>query len=361
MPCQRQYRTASFYPRIIKYLIVLLIGIIFPVKNTYAAYCTAGTSNSITLPSFTQNINALPVNSQIGSTISSTPAANKQFTCGTTTISFGIYTTGNYVTTINGQRIFSTNIPGIGYAIGITGYLSTIYGNISCPTSITWIGAPDSTTRFSPQPAEPNNYFNCELLNFSGSYYATFHLQFYKTAAIVGSGTLDLSGQIFLAAYNGNIDNTQALITTPSNVINTSCSTFNITPNPVVLPAINSNQLSSANSTAGSTPFSININCPTSTNLYITLTDKNNIGQSGTILTPDSSSTSKGVGIQLRYNGNIVGYGPDSMNAGNTNQFFLANFSGAHSFPFTAFYIRTTGPISAGTLSSTATFTFSYQ
>ena len=273
-------------------------------------------------------------------------------------MSFGIYTTGNYVTTINGQRVFSTNIPGIGYAVGTSGNFSTQYGNSPCPSTTTWIGASDSAT-YAPQPYEPNNYFGCLLVNISGSYYATFYLQFYKTDPIVGSGTLDLSGQIYLGAYNGKLDNTRPLLTTPSNIVNTSC-TNSISPNPVNLPAITANQLPSLNSTTGSTTFNININCSYSTNLYITFTDKNNPTQTSNILTPDSGSTSKGVGMQLSYNSNTVNYGPDSAASGNTNQFFLRTFSGQQSFPLSVSYIRT-GAITAGTLSTTATFTFSYQ
>lgn len=354
------HQLSSIYSLIRKHFFLLVVGSMLLNQYAQAAVCTAGTSNTFTLPTLTQGFNSLQVNSPIGGVITASPAANKQFSCGTTTMIFGIYTKSPYVTTINGRRIYNTNIPGIGYAIGINGYMNTIYGNTTCPASTMWIGTAD-TTLLSPQPFEPNNYFGCMLSNFSGSYFATISLQLYKTATVVGSGTLNLTGQIYSSAFNGtSVDNEQAIITTPSNVVNSSCSTTNITPNPVSLPAIDGKLLPTLNSTTGQTTFNININCPASTNLYITLTDKNNIGQTGSVLTPDSNSTAKGVGMQLKYNGQTVSYGPDSPTFGNTNQFFLRSFTGSQSFPFTVSYIRT-GTISPGTLSTAATFTFSYQ
>lgn len=339
-------------------LITLLLS-----ANTYAT-CTVAGSNSITLPSFNQNLNALPINSPIGSQVMS--AKIRQFDCtglpaGNAHV-YGIYTTGNYVTTIDGRRVFTTNIPGIGYALGVDGSLSAGSSTFSCNfhTPPSWIGETDSN--YPSQPYEPNNFYSCSS-SLVSNYSATFYLQFYKISNPVGSGTLDLSNQIYSAAYflpgPGTIYGKLPLITTPSNVINSSC-TSSVSPNPINLPTIHAGQLPFLNSTAGNTTFNINTSCPNTTNLYITFTDKNNLGQVGNILTPDNSSTSSGIGTQLSYNSNIIYYGPDSGNSGNTNQFFLNTFSGQQSFPFSASYIRT-GAISPGTVSTTATFTFSYQ
>ncbi len=330
--------------------------------HAYAA-CSVVGANSITLPSFNQNLNALPINSPIGSQVMS--AKVKQFNCsglpaGNAHV-YGIYTMGNYVTTINGRRVYSTNIPGIGYAVGVDGSIFDSYGTHSCMTPTPgWIGEPDG--RYDNEPYSPNNFFSCSS-SLVSSYSATFYLQFYKISHPVGSGRLDLSNQIYSAAYfspsTGIIYGKLPLITIPSDVINTSC-TSSVSPNPVNLPTINTGQLPWLNSTAGNTTFNINTTCQNTTNLYVTFTDKNNTSQTGSILTPDNSSTTKGLGMQLSYNSNIVHYGPDAVGSGNTNQFFLRTFSGQQSFPFSVSYIRT-GAIMAGTLATTATFTFSYQ
>jgi type 1 fimbria pilin len=92
--------------------------------------------------------------------------------------------------------------------------------------------------------------------------------------------------------------------------------------------------LPSINNRAGSTPFSLIINCPNTTNLNITFTDNNNIGQTTNILTPATTSTAKGVGVQLQYNGKIISFGPDSAEPGTTNQIVLnSNLTGVQSFP----------------------------
>lgn len=339
-------------------LITLLLS-----ANTYAA-CTVVGSNSIALPSFNQNLDALPINSPIGSQVMS--AKIRQFNCtglpaGNAHV-YGIYTTGSYVTTIDGRRVYSTNIPGIGYALGVDGSLATGSNTFSCNahTPPSWLGETDNT--YPNQPYDPDNFFACSS-SLTSNYSVTFYLQFYKISNPVGSGTLDLSNQIYSVAYflpgSGTIYGKLPLITTPSNIINSSC-TSSVSPNPVNLPTINAGQLPFPNSTAGSTTFNINTTCPNTTSLYITFTDKNNFNQGGNFLKPDNNSTASGVGTQLSYNSNIIHYGPDSENSGNTNRFFLKTFSGQQNFPFSAAYIRT-GVISPGTLSTTATFTFSYQ
>lgn len=343
-------------------LTLLLISLLLSA-NAYAS-CTTTGSNSITLPSFNQDLNALPINSPIGAQVMS--AKIRQFNCSGLAAGnahvYGIYTTGRYVSTIDGRRVYGTNIPGIGYAVGVDGSIFAGGATFSCNyhTPPSWIGEPDG--HYANEPYSPNSYFNCSSSLVSG-YSATFYLQFYKISHPVSSGTLDLSHQIYSAVYfspsNGTIYGKLPLITTPSNIINTSC-TNTISPNPVNLPTINAGQLPFLNSTAGTANFNINTTCPNTTNLHITFTDKNNTGQTGSILTPDSSSTTKGVGMQLSYNSNIVRYGPDMVSSGNTNQFFLNTFSGQQNFPFAASYIRT-GAILPGTLSTTATFTFSYQ
>lgn len=351
----------SFNRKIFTLLALLLITLLLSA-HTHAS-CTVVGPNSIALPSFNQNLNALPINSPIGGQVMS--AKVRQFNCtglrpGNAHV-YGIYTTGSYVTTIDGRRVYNTNIPGIGYAVGVDGTISDSYGTHSCMTPTpSWIGEPDG--HYDNEPYSPNNFFSCSS-SLVSSYSATFYLQFYKISHSVGSGTLDLSNQIYSTVYfspsNGIIYGKLPLITTPSNVTNISC-TSSVSPNPVNLPTINADQLPFINSTAGSTTFNINTTCSNATNLYVTFSDKNNLGQIGNILTPDNSSTASGVGTQLRYDSHIIHYGPDSENSGNTNQFFLKTFSGQQNFPFSAAYIRT-GAVSPGTLSTTATFTFSYQ
>ena len=150
---------------------------------------------------------------------------------------------------------------------------------------------------------------------------------------------------------------------TSSVTINTnnSCTLLSSTNTNVNLPLIYRTQLLQIGSTSAGVPFNISINCPGPTKLAITFTDNNNIGQTGSILTPTTTSTAKGIGIQLKYNNQVISFGNDSANPGTINQIILNNnLTGTQTFPFAASYIRT-GTITPGNLSAQTTFTLSYQ
>ena len=129
----------------------------------------------------------------------------------------------------------------------------------------------------------------------------------------------------------------------------------------VNLPSLMAKQLSTVGATAGGTPFTVSLNCPTPVNVYMTVTDNSNPGQTSNIIGAASGSTATGVGVQVSQNGIPVSMGPDSSTAGNTNQFLVGgNQSGTVNLPFTASYIRT-ATVGAGSLKAVATFTMSYQ
>ena len=129
----------------------------------------------------------------------------------------------------------------------------------------------------------------------------------------------------------------------------------------VRLPDVKQSALKTANATAGDTNFNIGISCTTGSNVYITLTDHNNVANRGTILTLNNNSTASGVGIEILRDGKRVNFGPDSPVAGTTNQSLVGSSSPSlNNIPFTARYIST-GNTKSGTVNSTATFTMSYQ
>lgn len=142
---------------------------------------------------------------------------------------------------------------------------------------------------------------------------------------------------------------------------NTSC-TVNTQNISVSLPAINTAQLPALSSTTGSTPFSILLNCPSTQNVYMTLTDNSNPLRTSSIIGLEpSGSTASGIGIQVLRNGSPVLLGPDSSTAGNTNQFVIGrNQLGTVTIPLSAQYIRT-GTVQGGKVKAVATFTMSYQ
>ncbi|WP_165494124.1 fimbrial protein [Aquitalea sp. USM4] len=314
---------------------------IVPASAAFAA-CTP-TNITFSIPDQQFNLNAIPLNGKIGSELIS--AATDIFKCtdtgGTSVTGRDI---GNQTTTaisIDGRTIFSTSAPGIGYALAIE---PTNF----CSNTLQWVP-----------------FLTCKTTTKAFNFNAKVRIQFYKTGPIKSASSISINTKNFIIWENrsgvNDVITTMAINFNPFNLTVNTCSLLSGSITNINLPQIARSSLPNTNSIAGSTPFRLTITCPSNINLNITFTDNNNIGQTTNILTPATTSTAKGVGIQLQYNGKIISFGPDLAEPGTTNQIVLnSNLAGVQSFPFSASYIRT-GTVTPGSLSSTATFTLSYQ
>ncbi|WP_175746815.1 fimbrial protein [Burkholderia pyrrocinia] len=121
----------------------------------------------------------------------------------------------------------------------------------------------------------------------------------------------------------------------------------------------------------GTTPerdFSIQLKCSggnpgTSTNAYVTLTDNSKASNRSKLLSLTPDSKASGVAVQILRNGTPLGFGPDSSDASNPNQWKAGSIpqgQGVFTIPLTARYIQT-GTLKGGTANAVATFTMSYQ
>ncbi|BBF85034.1 fimbrial protein precursor [Aquitalea magnusonii] len=130
----------------------------------------------------------------------------------------------------------------------------------------------------------------------------------------------------------------------------------------VTLPSIDITKLSAVGSTSTPSNFNISLTCPGGINTYMVMTDNTNTANRSDRLSLVPSSIAKGVAVQItKADGSLVKFGPDSANPGTANQFLVFNnLSGTQSIPLTARLIRT-GPITPGSLTAIATYTFSYQ
>ncbi len=126
------------------------------------------------------------------------------------------------------------------------------------------------------------------------------------------------------------------------------------------LPPVAASKLGTVGMTAGDTGFNIGLNCKSGSNVYVTLTDLTNQGNTGNQLTLTPDSSAQGVKLRILRNGQPVGYGPDSAAIGNTNQWYVGPSATLSNIPLTAQYIAT-GKVSSGTVKGVATFTMSYQ
>lgn len=237
-------------------------------------------------------------------------------------------------------------------------------------------------SKFFNVPA--NAYGDYTALNLSGSKYLNvgdvltiplyYQYRLFKTPS--GTGTAVKPGSytftygsatsyIAVDVTGGGVTNRlgNAVLIQPQTVTinNKTCSVLSSSL-AVNLPAANVNNFPVLGSTSSPTPFTIPINCATSTNVYMTFTDLSNPAQTSSVLSASPSSTSSGLGLQLQRNGNqTIYFGPDSNLPGTVNQFLaLGNAINVNSLSFTASYIRT-GAVSPGTLNAAATFTMSYQ
>ncbi|WP_159880612.1 fimbrial protein [Aquitalea denitrificans] len=312
--------------------------IVFSLLYTTASFaaCTA-TDVLVTFPDLKFNLHSIPLNGKIGS--ERITAAQDIFTC-TGDLERYIWDPGGGGYTINGLTIYPTSAAGIGYAVALE---PTNF----CSNTIQWV--PFTTCKLKIPPN----------LN------ARLHFQLYKTGPISNAKNISIFKNSFTlneAFTDGSANNYKSYMSAnPFNLTLYTCSLQSSSITNINLPKITSNALPGINSRAGSTPFSLTISCPSNISLNITFTDNNKIGQTTNILTPAATSTAKGVGIQLQYNGNIISFGPDSADPGTTNQILLnSNLIGTQTFPFVASYIRT-GTVTPGSLTSTATFTLSYQ
>lgn len=125
----------------------------------------------------------------------------------------------------------------------------------------------------------------------------------------------------------------------------------------VTLPPVLTSSLTGAGTTAGTTPFSINLTgCTSNRNLSATLnTNTPYAGANGVIAPTTGSGYAGNVGIRLLQpdGANPVTFGT-AFPVGTTNG---ANFT----FNLYAQYYQTTSPVSPGKVQATATYTLTYQ
>jgi type 1 fimbria pilin len=135
----------------------------------------------------------------------------------------------------------------------------------------------------------------------------------------------------------------------------------------VPLGSVAQSTFTGVGSTSQAKSFNIGLNCAggaanVTASVYTTLTDQNNPGNVSNTLSLTSSSTAKGVGIQVLNGGTVISFGPDSAVVGNTNQWVAGQTgNGGFIIPLTARYVQTASAVTAGTANALATFTMGYQ
>jgi len=235
--------------------------------------------------------------------------------------------------------VYQTSLPGVGIRFELTGGTNTAY-------------------RTAPRS---------EVVTFqSAGLYPMYRRAGIVITGPVTGGTLSSLPSMTLTYEGvepGCLTARSTTITLAANSVVTALTCNVTTPNiAVTLPPVPSINLRPSGTTAGATNFSIGLNCANggSASVRMTLTDLANTANRTSRLTLDSSSTAKGVALQILRNGSPVSFGPDSAVAGTQNQLTIGSASGLSSIPLSVRYVST-GLVVPGTVKAAATFTMSYQ
>ncbi|MEB7538542.1 fimbrial protein [Pantoea anthophila] len=310
---------------------------------------TITTSTVLTPPSVTLQRD-LPVGSLIGSEIVS--GSVQTFSCSNTSPAltyqeFGVKGYGTYVMTINGRRIYSTNVAGIGYAVGAT--------SVNNCTNTAYV---DGT---QTGDGNANNRLMCFVNGVFGNQPVTAQarIQFYKTAQTTGTGTVSARqvSSFILRNDQANWALPESAISIAAFNVTTIACTVSNTVISVPMGTVEKRAFSGVGTWPGDAntrSFTIPLNCNAGTRVNVQIDGSAQNASQGVLNLTGGTGSASGVGIQLLYNSNPLPLG-SAINTG------TASSEGAYSIPLQARYYQTSSNIVPGAANASATFTLTYQ
>jgi type 1 fimbria pilin len=157
------------------------------------------------------------------------------------------------------------------------------------------------------------------------------------------------------SAANSAVIPITCTVTTPSVSVN--------------LPVVSLDALNAVGKTAGDTRFPIGLSCASGAMVYLTLSDATKPANTSSLLTLAPGSTAQGIKLRILNAAGAVSFGPDSAEAGTSNQWLLGASGSVDGIPLTVQYYRddmdaageNPATVAAGSVSAQATFTVSYQ
>jgi len=231
----------------------------------------------------------------------------------------------------NSNRIYRTNIPGIGIRIG-----------------------------FRPWTGKSPEHFPFKLgspVTSSGKNW-TITVELYKLEKNTGNGSLDAGG--YASMYSSDFPQNALRVVVSgraTTIVTPSCTAA--PPPPVQLGKVWKNLFSSVGSTAAEQSFNIKLNCreskPELNAVYLRMDAKPDAsGAPGVIALSSEANAATGVGIQiLDKDRQPVTYGQGALVGMSTD--------GVYNVPFHARYYQTSNQVTAGVANGTATFTLEYK
>lgn len=304
------------------------------------------------------------VGTPIGATLYGTNALTIKCVTDVGGSSAGIKSLLAYSMTINGVRVYSTNLPGVGIAIGMNSHSGSVNS-----VGMAYPGVHDYSLFLGQTMPAVNGATSSDWMvdgwsNNNGDVFSyTFQpmIQLYKIGPVTAG---NLNGVI--GAFMGNSQAKAAgtwtsdipiSFSSPVSVVACSIKTPNL-----VFP-IGNILASTFGTTIGTIPSgaqntqSLGLDCDAGANINVSLSGTQNpdVGTTSVLaLTGQGNSdVAKGVGVQILYNGS-----PLVLN----NRIVLKQSSGGQeTFPLTARYYQTKTSVTTGTANASATLNLTYQ
>lgn len=334
--------------RILSFIKNLLFIIIFLPTLSYAYTCTSGGAITISPPNMTVQRD-LPVGSVIGSV--TTPIVSA-FNCTNSDPKlsfqeFGGKAYGTYLSVFNNQRVYSTNVAGIGYGITIIAHSSC--SGYSLPIN--------GTNNFD---GNPNNKKICAVNGFFAAQpiEGQIKVTFYKTATTTGSGPVNsMTVAAFILRNNETTwQRPEVLVyTTSFNVTTLACTVIN-TAITVPMGTVEKRSFSGVGTWPGDSntkSFNIPLSCNLGTKVNLQIDGNAQNANNGVLNINSGTGSASGIGIQILYNDQPLVLGTSFLTDTTTNETYNINLKSR--------YYQTSSNITAGSANSSATFTLTYR
>ena len=358
------HRFFNHAPRFVRFFAFILLAIV-AISWTPRASATSCTASSATL-SFPSAV-TVPTNATVGSTLA-TGTANMTFTCTNVSRTHTPATiqAGQYLATLDATN--NTAGPGITFATGVSG-LAVLVNAQPVPTSSESgnpaLDGPTSTAGYVP------GSISCTTSNCSGTVTANYTATLIKTGPIAPGNIPSINLIPFWwyipgdttygtsMSLNANLILPAITLTTPSCTLTAGSQNIAVT-----LPGVPASSLSTVGQVGGRTAFSIAVSgCPSSVSSITTYFYGGNVDTgTGNLI---NNGSAKNVEVQL-LNGpggsqaglSAIDLSKAQATAQNSSVFSVSG--GNATLNYYAQYIASGGAATAGSVSTSVTFTIAY-
>ncbi|KAF6660649.1 type 1 fimbrial protein [Enterobacteriaceae bacterium EKM102V] len=339
-----------------KVLFIAAGGLLALTATEAQAYsCETLTMSTVLTPAALTIPRDLPVGSSIGSELVS--GVVQTFKCSNTPApaltyqEFGVKAYGNYVTSINGQRVYSTNVAGVGYALG-----GTVL--VSCPGRTKFVDGNDT------MDGNSDNKKICAvngLFDGGNTITAQARIQFYKTARSTGTGTVSARnvGAFILRNDQSGWQNPESAISIAAFNVTSTARSVSQSVISVPMGTVDRRAFGGTGTWPGDANtrrFTIPLNCNAGTRVNVQIDGSIQNAARGVLNLNGGTGSASGVGIQL-----LFGDSGGAVQFGRPISTGTAASEGAYSIPFRARYYQTGSDVTPGTADASATFTLTYR